>query len=239
MQHAVGAVLRRQLNVGVADQDAAAKGLQQLDDARADGAIADDADRHLRQLAAGKIGAVKVAAPLAGAQRLMPGADHASFRQDCPDGEFGHRAGVAGRRVDDADGMVARRHHVDIDRPAARHRDEPKVGQTRHHRARKRREMRDENLGVADEVHYLVGRAHVFLESVEAGLGIAMLHRLVGPGLLQRANGMSRSAGRLDAFGEDRRQHETVADDRDGAAHAALPSRSACHTGVSARRVAM
>ena len=68
---AVVAVVGGELDIGVGDQDAAAEGLQQPHDLGADIAIADDADGHFGELAAGAVGAVEVAAPFAPAQRLV------------------------------------------------------------------------------------------------------------------------------------------------------------------------
>ena len=48
--------------------------------------------------------------------------------------------------------------------------------------------MVDQDLGVADELGDGVGLAHELLQPVEPGAGIAVAHRLVGPGQLQGAH---------------------------------------------------
>src|ERR1700683_3821726 len=54
-------VFDRQLNIGVADHDAAAEYLEQPNHPRADMTIADDTDCHLRQFIAGEVRAIEVA----------------------------------------------------------------------------------------------------------------------------------------------------------------------------------
>ena len=93
---------------------------------------------------------------------------------------------------------VARRRHVDVDRPAARHGDELEARQALIMRAGQRREMRHQDLGVADESTDLVRIADILLEPVHAGAGIAMLHRLVGPGEIEGADVEAFAAGLLD-----------------------------------------
>ena len=96
------AVLGAELHIGVGHEDPAAEGAQQLDHLGADVAVADDADGHLVELAAGAVGAVEVAAPFAPAQRLVADADQPRLGKDRADGEFGDGAGVAAGRVDHA-----------------------------------------------------------------------------------------------------------------------------------------
>ena len=93
-------------------------------------------------------------------------------------------------------------------------------GRRSHHAGGKRRELRHEDLGVADEVDDLVGLAHIFLQPVHAGLGVAVLHRLVRPGQFDARGCRAPSPQRF----ADRRpkhlgEHEAVADDGDLTAH--------------------
>ena len=91
---------------------------QQLHDLGADMAVADQADRQVAQFLSGKVGAVKVAAPLTFGERRVPFGDEAGLCQNHADGEFGHCAGVAARCIDHRDIAASRRLHVDVDRPA-------------------------------------------------------------------------------------------------------------------------
>ncbi len=95
-----GPILGRQLHIGIGDQHPRAERPQQLHHARADRAIAHDPDRHFGEFPARTIGAVEVSAPLAAAQRFVPGPDQPRLAEDRPDRELGHRAGVAARHVD-------------------------------------------------------------------------------------------------------------------------------------------
>ena len=116
LDHAVVQVIDGELHIGIAHQDAAAEGLEQLHDAAAHLAIADEAHRHLGEFLAREVGAVEIAPPLAAAQRIMALGDLARLGEDGADGEFGDGGGIAARRVDDRDAALARRLHVDVDR---------------------------------------------------------------------------------------------------------------------------
>src|SRR5262245_28085654 len=81
--------------------------------------------------------------------------------------------------------------------------------------------MGDQHLGVADEVHDCVRLAHVLFEAVHAGLGVAVLHRLVRPGEVEGADRNLVANTLADRLLEDRGEHETVADDRKLPSHGA------------------
>ncbi len=70
-----------------------------------------------------------------------------------------------------------------------------RFGKTFEHAAGERRKLGDDNLGIADEIDDIIGLAHIFLQSVHALDGIAMLHRLIRPGLFQKTNVMRVAAG--------------------------------------------
>ena len=63
-----------------------------------------------------------------------------------------------------------------------------RLRQAIHHAAGERRELRDDDLSVADHGDDLVRAALIFLQPVHAGLRIAVLHRLVRPGQFERAD---------------------------------------------------
>ena len=122
---AVGEVGGRELDIGIGDQDAAAEGLEQPHDPRADLAIADDADGHFGKLFAGAVGAIEIAAPHSPARsaswprvmrrvsaRMAPMVNSATAEA--------LRPGV----LTTSDAALACGVHVDIDRAAARHGDE-------------------------------------------------------------------------------------------------------------------
>ena len=177
--------------------------------------IADDADRHFRQFLAGQVGAIEIASPFA-AQRVVAARDEPRLGEDGADREFGDGGGISSRRVDDENFALARRVHVDIDRAAARDRNQLQMGQPVEHRGGERREMGDDDLRVVRRsATTSSGVALIFLQPVHARLGVAVLHRLVGPGHLERLiSSVSPQCGRMRLL-EHRRQHETVADDRD------------------------
>ncbi len=85
------------------------------------------------------------------------------------------------------------------------------------------------------KLHHIVGLAEIFLQPVKPIDGVAMLHRLVGPGGLDSADVMRNSAGRFDLFLEDGREHEAVADDGNFFHDSALRVAAICfQTGRSA-----
>ena len=102
------------------------------------------------------------------------------------------------RRIDDEDAAFARGLHIDVDRAAARHRDEFEIGQAIHDAGGERRQMRDQHFGIAGQADDLIGRAHILLEPGHALDGIAVLHGFVGPwrsrdGLMARSKRRQRS----------------------------------------------
>src|SRR5207249_11547850 len=103
--------------------------------------VAYDRDDHVAALAAGAIGPIEMAAPVARPQRFMAAADETRLGEYGADREFGHRTGVATGRIDDQHVAIACGLHIDIDRPAARDRDEFELRQPLQHRPRVRRQM--------------------------------------------------------------------------------------------------
>ena len=167
----------------------AAERLQHAHHLGADMAVADDADGHLGQLLAGEVGAVEVAAPFAPAQRLVAAGDQAGLGEDGADGELGDRAGVAAGRVDDADLARPRRRHVDIDGPPRETAISLRLGQPVHHAAGERRELRHQrSRHRRRRRRSRRGRPWYSLRPSRPGPGIAVLHRLVGPGQLEGAD---------------------------------------------------
>ena len=223
MFDSVAAILRRDLHIGVGDQQSAAEGLQQFHHSAADRAIADNADCHLAEFTAGAISAIEIASPLAGTQRFVAGADETRFGKNGSDRKLGDGARVAARRVDDQNPMIAGGLHVDIHRPPARNRDELQIGEPFEHRPRDRRQMGDEHRGVTDECRDLVRTTHEFLQLVERRIGVAMLHRLIGPWLLVRPDSHSVATCGCDPVSENRGQHEAIANDRNRVRHRRLP----------------
>lgn len=128
---------------------------------------------------------------------------------------LGDGRGVAAGRVDHLQPASPRGAHVHVDRAAARDRDQPQGRQALHHPLRKRRELGDEDLGPVHELHDLVGIAEILLQPVHPGSGVAVLHRLVGPGVPEGADREAVAAGFLDLRAKRFRQHEAVADDGD------------------------
>ena len=233
-------ILGRKLDIGVMHQDLRAEGPQKPHHLGPDIAIADDAHRHLAQFATRHVRAVKIATPLARAQCLVAHTDLPCLGQDRAQRELGHRAGVAARRVDHHHPMVARRSHVDVDRPPARHRDQLQLRQPLQHAPRHRRKLGDQDLGIAHELHHPVGTAEILLQTIHARNGIAMFHRLVRPVVLAGPDRQRIAAGGTQLGLEDLGQHEMVADDRDGSGHwvGSCAKAWAFQIGSSARRAA-
>ena len=61
----ISQVLGRELNIRIADENAAAERLEDANDLGPDVPIPDHADRHFRQFLAGQIGAVEITTPFA------------------------------------------------------------------------------------------------------------------------------------------------------------------------------
>ena len=127
----------------------------------------------------------------------MSARNEAGLGDDGADGELGDGGGVAPGRVDDQDVSLARSVEVDIDRAAARDRDQLERGQAFEHGGGKRRELSDDDVRVADKADDLVGVALVLLEAVHPGRLVAVAHRLVGPGHL---HGFDLERARLSAL---------------------------------------
>jgi hypothetical protein len=85
-------VIGGKLDIGVVDDDLGAEGAQQPHHLGTDIAIADDADGHFREFAAGAVGAIEIAAPFTLAQRFVANADQARFGKDRAEREFRNRA---------------------------------------------------------------------------------------------------------------------------------------------------
>ena len=208
------AVLGRERDVGVAHQDAATERLQQAHDLGADMAVADQAHGHFRQLGVDLVEAVEIAAPHALPQRFMAGADQARLGQDGGDGELRDRRGVAAGRIDQLHLARLAGGDVDVDRPAARHRDQFQRRQTVQDVAVDRRQVVDQDFRAVDEAHDLVRLAHIFAQARQAAVDIAVAHRLIRPGQLHGAH-VGIEAGYLgERVGEGRGLHELVADHR-------------------------
>src|SRR6266508_5364570 len=120
----VAKVLRGELNIRIANQDSCIEDLEQLHHPPPDLAISDDPDHDLGKLGASTVGPVEVAAPFAAPQRVMAFGDIARYGQYCADRELGDGAGVSSRRIDNAYPALMGGLHIDIDRPAARNRNE-------------------------------------------------------------------------------------------------------------------
>ena len=94
------------------------------------------------------------------------------------------RPGVLTTRI----AVLARRRHVDIDRPAARDGDQLEVRQPIHHAGGERRELRDQR-SRRRRRRRRSRRGRPYTPSGRpARFGIAVLHRLVRPGQFQRAD---------------------------------------------------
>ena len=138
--------------------------------------------------------------------------DQSGLGQDGADRELGDGAGVAPGRVDDRHAAGTGGLHVDVHRPAARDADQLQLRAAVEQPAVHRRQMGDQDLGVGQEVHDVLGPAHELLQPLERVAGIAVAHRLVGPGKLLGADVEIGTRDRAQGAGEDLGLHETVAD---------------------------
>jgi hypothetical protein len=171
-------------------------GLEQADNPGADVAVADQADGHVAEFLADRVGPVEVAAPLAAGQRHMALRDEARLGQDGADRELGDGAGVAARGVDHRDPALAGRPHVDVDRAAARDADQPQPGCPVEQPSVHRGDVGDQDLGVGDEVGDVRGLADELAQACQRAAGLAVAHRLVGPGEFAGADVELAAGGR-------------------------------------------
>ncbi|GGU50145.1 hypothetical protein GCM10010211_13030 [Streptomyces albospinus] len=211
-------------HVGVVDEDAGAHGVQDLGDAAADGAEADQADGGAVDLDAAVVVVVVVAAPDAAAQVGVGVADAAGGGQQQGEGVFGGGGGVAAGGVADGDAVPGGGFEVGVDRAAAAGAEELEVGAVGEDALGERAVFGDADLDALEGLDHLVlgaGRLDDLGDRAERG---------VRPAELELAYLQGRVAGRL-AYGraEQARADEVVAGGEDGGGHATTSRRSAVH----------
>src|ERR1700730_16458030 len=94
LRDAVLDIVDAELDIGIADKHSAPERFQDAHDLCTDMTVADDADCHFAELAAGQIRAIEVAAPFAATQSLMAAGDEPRLGEDGAERELRDRAGV-------------------------------------------------------------------------------------------------------------------------------------------------